>query len=59
MEIKVRIVFQYGHQRIFPACDKAELFCAIAGTTTLTDVAIKAIKELGYSVAVVQDVKSL
>ena len=59
MENKVRIVPQFGNQQIFPACEKAELFCAISGTTTLTDAAIKAIKELGYSVAVVQDVKSL
>jgi len=59
MEIKVRIVSQFGNQRIFPACDKAELFCAISGTTTLTDAAIKAIKALGYTVTVVQDVKSL
>jgi len=59
MEIKVRIFSQFGNQRIFPVCDKAELFCAIAGTTTLTDSAIKAIKELGYVVSVVQDVKSL
>jgi hypothetical protein len=59
MEIKVRIVSQFGNQRIFPACDKAELFCTIAGTTTLTDSAIKAIKSLGYTVTVVQDVKSL
>ena len=59
MEIKVRIVSQFGNQRIFPACDKAELFCTIARTTTLTDDAIKAIKTLGYAVLVVQDVKSL
>lgn len=59
MEIKVRIVSQFGNQRIFPACDKAELFCTVAGTTTLTDAAIKSIKALGYAVTVVQDVKSL
>jgi hypothetical protein len=59
MEIKVRIVSQFGNQRIFPACDKAELFCAIAGSRTLTDAAIKAIKALGYAVTVVQDVKTL
>ena len=59
MEIKVRIISQFGNQRIFPACEKAELFCSIAGTATLTDAAIKAIKALGYAVTVVQDVKSL
>ena len=59
MEIKVRIVSQFGNQRIFPACDKAELFCVIAGTTTLTAAAIKAIKALDYAVTVVQDIKAL
>ena len=41
------------------ACEKSELFCNIAGTTTLTDATINAIKALGYVVAVVQDVKTL
>ena len=59
MEIKVRIISQFGNQRIFPACETAELFCVISGTTTLTDEAIKAIKKLGYTVSVVQDVKTL
>ena len=58
-EIKVRIVGQFGNKRIFPDCEKSELFCTIAGTATLTDAAIKAIKALGYVVAVVQDVKTL
>ena len=55
MEIKVKVVSQFGNRRVFPACDKSELFCKIAGTTTLTDSAIKSIKELGYTVAVVHD----
>ena len=59
MEIKVRIASQFGNQRIFPACDKAKLFCTIAGTMTLTDASIKAIKALGYAVSVVQDIKAL
>ena len=59
MEIKVRIVSQYGNQRIFPICEKAKLFCTIAGTTTMTDAAIKAIRALGYAVSVVQDIKTL
>ena len=59
MEITVRIVSQFGNKRIFPACEKSELFCNIAGTTTLTDATINAIKALGYVVAVVQDVKTL
>lgn len=59
MEIKVRIVSQYGTTRVFPACHKSDAFCSIAGTVTLTDSAIKAIKYLGYTVTVMQDVTSL
>ena len=59
MEIKVKIISQYGNQRIFPACAKAELFCKIAGATTLTDDRIQAIKALGYAVTVVHDVQTL
>ena len=59
MEIKVRIVSQYGNDRIFPVCEKAKKFCSIAKTSTLTDEAIKDIKALGYKVEVVQDVKTL
>ncbi len=55
MEIKVKIISQFGNQRIFPACPKAELFCEIAGTTTLTDKMVKTIKSLGYTVSVVVD----
>ena len=59
MQINVRIVSQYGQQRIFPDCPTAELFCSIAGSKTLTDGAIRDIKALGYSVNVVQDVRTL
>lgn len=59
MEIQVRIVSQFGNERVFPACFKAEEFCKIAGTATLTPQAIKSIKALGYVVNVAQDVKSL
>lgn len=59
MEIKVRITHQYGNQRIFPVCEKAELFCQLVGGKTLSDAHIKAIKELGYTVTVVPEVTSL
>lgn len=58
-EIKVRIVNQYGNQRIQPACEKAELFCKIANAKTLTPANITAIKALGYTVVVVQDTQTL
>lgn len=55
MEIKVRIVSQYGQQRIQPVCEKALLFCRIANAKTLTDANVQAIKALGYTITVVQD----
>ena len=59
MEIKVKIVSQFGNKRIFPACDKAKLFCLIANAKTLTPANVSTIKALGYTVSVVQDVHTL
>ena len=53
MEIKVKIVSEYGNRRVKPVCDKAHLFCAIAGGSTLTDSMVKHIKALGYTISVV------
>jgi len=50
MEIKVKIKSNYGTEAIYPACKKAELFAAIAGTKTLTSDTIKKIKALGYQI---------
>jgi hypothetical protein len=55
MEIKVKIEMQYGNRRIFPVCDKAMLFCSIAGCKSLTEFQIADIKALGYSVVVVHE----
>ncbi|MES3022759.1 MAG: hypothetical protein V4857_14370 [Pseudomonadota bacterium] len=57
MEIKVKVVSEYGKQRVRPVCAKAELFCSIAGSKTLTDSQIQDIKALGY--AVVQEAQTL
>jgi hypothetical protein len=54
MKIQVEIKSQFGNRRIFPVCEKAHLFCAIAGEKTLTDASIKSIKALGYAIEVVQ-----
>lgn len=59
MEIKVRVVSEFGRQRIQPVCDKAKLFCQIAGTKTFTDKHICAIKALGYKVTVIHDTVEL
>jgi hypothetical protein len=57
--IKVTIKNVYGKETIYPACEASEKFAALAGQKSLTAREIKLIKELGYSIEVVQAVKSL
>lgn len=52
MEIFVTVKDVYGVRKIYPACDRAQKFARIAGTKTLTNEAIEAIKALGYTVSV-------
>lgn len=59
MKIQVRIERQYGNERIFPVCDKAKLFCEIAGAKSLTRANVEHIKALGFDVDVVPEVTSL
>jgi len=49
MTIKIEIKRVYGNVVAYPVCDKAKLFAAIAGTSTLTSAALKRIQSLGYS----------
>lgn len=51
--IKVIIASQYGQEVIRPACPRAEIFCEISGSRTLTRRLIEQIKRLGYRVEVV------
>ena len=48
IEVEVRRV--YGNTTIYPVCECAQHFAAIAGTKTLTKSVIKHIKELGFTV---------
>jgi len=50
--ITVEIKSVYGTQKIYPACQKAEVFCKMVGQKTLTETDIKRIKELGFEVQV-------
>lgn len=59
MEILVEIKSVYGNDTIYPACEKASLFCAIAGTKTITDQTKNLIKKLGYTITVNQAIKTL
>jgi hypothetical protein len=59
MEIRVKIKNVFGVTRIYPTCEKAELFCKIAGTLTLMPKVIEYIKDLGYAIKVDQEVLEL
>lgn len=53
MEISVKLGTQYGNRVVLPVCEKANVFCAIAGTKTMTQPLIEQIKSLGYRVVVI------
>jgi hypothetical protein len=48
--IVVRIKSVYGRDTIYPVCESAKLFAAIAGTVTLTPETIQYIKGLQFGV---------
>ena len=52
MEILVQIKSVYGEEKIYPICDKAHAFAAIAGTKTLTAQTLRQVKALGYAIKV-------
>ena len=52
MKITVRIKHVYGIERIYPVCEKAEIFCFLAGSKTLNKSDISKIEQLGFSVEV-------
>tara|TARA_R100000781_G_C4058612_1_gene120247 strand:- start:253 stop:441 length:189 start_codon:yes stop_codon:yes gene_type:complete len=54
MFIIVKIVSEYGQNRVYPVCKRAKIFATIAGTKTLTDQAVKEIKNLGFAIQVQQ-----
>ena len=52
MSISVRIKSVYGADVIYPVCDTAKAFAAIAGTKTLTRHALEIIQGMGYAVEI-------
>jgi len=52
MTITVKIKNVYGREIVYPVCNAAKQFAALANTKTLTDDAINIIKSLGYSIEV-------
>lgn len=53
LTIHVRVMDVYGRQVVYPVCDKAKVFAAIAGTTSLTETTLKCIRKLGHDIHVV------
>ncbi len=54
VNVKVRTV--YGNRTFYPMGSNATLFARIAGTTTLTEAALKLIAELGFGIEYHADV---
>lgn len=50
MKIIVKTKKVYGKRLIYPVCDNAYIFAAIAGTKTISDVNIARIRMLGIDV---------
>lgn len=54
--IEVRIVIQYGQERVQPVCAAAKHFCALVKTKALLPEDLEHIQALGFDVKVMQDV---
>ena len=52
--ITIEIKDVYGQPKVYPVCDKAQIFADIAGTKTLLPPDIQRIQALGYTVKVKQ-----
>ena len=52
MTITVEIKNVYGTDKVYPICEQAKLLTRLTGNKTMTDSAIKTIKELGYTIEV-------
>lgn len=48
VEIEVRSV--YGVLQVYPLCERAQTFAAIAGTKTLTRTTLHHVESLGYRI---------
>lgn len=51
--IKIEIRNVYGEEKAYPVCTDAKVFADIAGTKTLTQMTLRRVLALGYSLAVV------
>lgn len=53
--ITVQIKNVYGEEKVYPLCEKAELFCGLLKQKTFTPTDIGFIKALGFRVLVEPD----
>jgi hypothetical protein len=54
-KITVRLDKNYGSWVVYPVCQQAQLFAAIAGTKTLKEKTLDQIMQLGYEIQVSPD----
>ena len=47
--VHVRVTDVYGKRVVYPVCERAKVFASIAGTKTLTEVTLRCIQKLGYT----------
>jgi predicted aconitase len=59
MQITVKVKNVYGAEKIYPICEQAQIFAAMTGCKTLTDVTISYIKKLGYKVLLDEQPKEI
>jgi hypothetical protein len=50
MKIQIEVKEVYGNKTVYPVCETAKAFAALARTKTLTFDAIKIIKGMGYEI---------
>jgi hypothetical protein len=55
MKITVRLDKNYGSWVVYPVCQKAQLFAAMAGTKTLKQQTLQYIEKLGYEIEIAGD----
>lgn len=59
MNIQVEIRSVYGVKTVYPICDTAKRLATLSGNKTLTTSAIITIKQLGYTIDIVQPMEVL
>lgn len=55
--LQVTVKNVYGVERIYPYCEKSEIFAILTNSRTLSENAIKWIKSLGYTFEIVNTKK--